>query len=164
MRRLLGEPRGAFSTSAAVTGAVRRGSRLTDMHSFLHVLPVLAEVTFNDDPGAVFGGAAGGFFGYVLFVAAVWPFLNKAGQPGWTALIPFVAAFFIVRAAGLSAWWTLLYIVPIANIVLAIVVALRLGRAFGHGAVFSVFLLWLLSLIGYFVISYSSDTYDPARI
>ena len=133
------------------------------MHSLLHAMPLLAQMSTFDDSGVV-GGTAGGFVGYVLFVAAVWPFLNKAGQPGWTALIPFVAAFFIVRAAGLSAWWTLLYIVPIANIVLSIIVALRLGRAFGHGGVFSVFLLWLLSLIGYFIISYSSDTYSRERI
>ncbi len=133
------------------------------MHSLSQLLPVVADVSSRDESGVVFGGV-GGFVGYVLFVAAVWPFLNKAGQPGWTALFPVVAAFFIVRAAGLSAWWTLLYLVPIANLVLAIIVALRLGRAFGHGAVFSVFLLWLLSLIGYFVISYSGDTYSRARI
>lgn len=134
------------------------------MHSIAHLLPLLAQVQTNDTSGAMTGGTIGGIVGYILFVAAVWPFLNKAGQPGWTALIPFVAAFFIVRAAGLSAWWTLLYLVPIANIVLAIIMALRLGRAFGHGGVFSVFLLWLLSLIGYFIISYSGDTWDRARI
>jgi hypothetical protein len=134
------------------------------MHSLLVTLPLLAQASSADDSVSVVAGTGGGLLGYALFVAAVWPFLNKAGQPGWTALIPFVAAFFIVRAAGLSAWWTLLYIVPIANIVLSVIVALRLGRAFGHGAVFSVFLLWLLSLIGYFIISYSGDTYSTARI
>ena len=134
------------------------------MLTLAHLLPVLANVQTTDNSGSAIGGTIGGIVGYILFVVAVWPFLNKAGQPGWTALIPIVAAFFIVRAAGLSAWWTLLYLVPIVNIVFAIIVALRLGRAFGHGAVFSVFLLWLLSLIGYFVISYSSDTWDRSRI
>lgn len=134
------------------------------MHSLAHVLPLLVQAQSSDNSGATVGGVSGGLIGYILFVAAVWPFLKKAGQPGWTALIPFVAAFFIVRAAGLSAWWTLLYIVPIVNIVFAIIVALRLGRAFGHGGVFSVFLLWLLSLIGYFIISYSGDTWDRSRI
>ncbi|MFE1646614.1 DUF5684 domain-containing protein [Microbacterium sp. P01] len=134
------------------------------MHSLSHILPLLADVQSTDNTGASVGGTVGGVIGYILFVAAVWPFLKKAGQPGWTALIPIVAAFFIVRAAGLSAWWALLYLVPIVNIVFAIVVALRLGRAFGHGALFSVFLLWLFSLIGYFVLSYSGDTWDRARI
>lgn len=50
------------------------------------------------------------------------------------------------------------------NIVFAIIVALRLGKGFGHGAVFSVFLLWLFALIGYFILSYSSNTYDRSRI
>lgn len=134
------------------------------MHSISQLLPLLADVQSADNSGSTIGGVVGGLIGYILFVVSVWPFLNKAGQPGWTALIPIVAAFFIVRAAGLSAWWTLLYIVPIVNIVFAIIVALRLGRAFGHGAVFSVFLLWLLALIGHFILSYSNDTYDAGRI
>lgn len=134
------------------------------MNTLAHLVPLLTTVQSADNSGATAGGVGGGIVGYILFVAAVWPFLKKAGQPGWTALIPFVAAFFIVRAAGLSAWWTLLYLIPIVNIVFAIVVALRLGRAFGHGAVFSVFLLWLFSLIGYFIISYSGDSWDGRRI
>lgn len=133
------------------------------MHIALELLPLMTSDNLGNS-GAGAGGLIGGLIGYVLFVAAVWPFLNKAGQPGWTALIPFVAAFFIVRAAGLSAWWTLLYFVPIVNIVFAIIVALRLGKGFGHGAVFSVFLLWLFALIGYFILSYSSNTYDRSRI
>lgn len=133
------------------------------MHIALELLPLMTSDNLGNS-GATAGGLIGGFLGYVLFVAAVWPFLNKAGQPGWTALIPFVAAFFIVRAAGLSAWWTLLYFVPIVNIVFAIIVALRLGKGFGHGAVFSVFLRWLFALIGYFILSYSSNTYDRSRI
>lgn len=134
------------------------------MHSIANVLPLLVDVQTTDNTGAVTGGVFGGLVGYILFVVAVWPLLKKAGQPGWTALIPFVAAFFLVRAAGLSAWWTLLYLVPVVNIVLAIIVALRLGRAFGHGAVFSIFLLWLFSLIGYFIVSYSGDTWSRERI
>ncbi|AZS37904.1 hypothetical protein CVS47_02551 [Microbacterium lemovicicum] len=134
------------------------------MHTVALALPLLASVQNADNSGATTGSFFGGLIGYILFVAAVWPFLKKAGQPGWVALIPFVAAFFIVRAAGLSAWWGLLLLVPIVNVVFAVIVALRLGRAFGHGAVFSIFLLWLLSLIGYFIISYSGDRWDRSRI
>lgn len=134
------------------------------MFTLSRIVPLLADMQTADSSGATTSSTIGGIIGYILFVAAVWPFLNKADQPGWTALIPVVAAFFIVRAAGLSAWWTLLYLVPIVNIVFAIIVALRLGRAFGHGALFSVILLWLFSLIGYFIISYSRDTHDHARI
>lgn len=35
----------------------------------------------------------------------------------------------------------------------------RLGKAFGKSGVFSVFLLWLLSIIGYVVCSYDTSTY-----
>lgn len=134
------------------------------MLTFLEAAPLLANMQTTDNSGSTVGGAIGGVIGYILFVAAVWPLLKKAGQPAWVALIPVVAAFFIVRAAGLSAWWTLLYLVPIVNIVFAVIVALRLGRAFDHGALFSIFLLWLFPLVGYFIVSYSRDTHNPARI
>ncbi|MFS0731937.1 DUF5684 domain-containing protein [Microbacterium sp. 1P10UB] len=134
------------------------------MLSLSLALPLLASIQNTDTSGSTTGSIVGGLIGYIFFVAAVWPFLKKAGQPGWVALIPVVAAFFIVRAAGLLAWWGLLLFVPLVNIVFAVIVALRLGRAFGHGAVFSIFLLWLLSLIGYFILSYSGDRWDRSRI
>lgn len=96
---------------------------------------------------------------YVLNVIAHWKTFSKAGYPGILALIPIVNLFVLVKIAGYSAWLGLLYIIPIVNIVFAIIVALRVGRAFGHGAVFSVFLLVLFNPIGYFIIGFSSDTY-----
>lgn len=101
---------------------------------------------------------------YVLIVIALWRTFSKAGYPGWLAIIPIVNVFVLVKVAGLSAWWGLLYLVPLVNIVFAIIVALRVGRGFGHGAVFSVVLLWLFSIIGYFIIGFGSDTYDRSRI
>lgn len=110
---------------------------------------------------AIFGPFAGlvAFIYWVLMIVAFWKTFSKAGYPGWLAIIPIVNLFVLVKVAGLSAWWGLLYLVPIANVVLAIIVAFRNGRAFGHGGVFSFFLLFLLSPIGYFVTGFSRDTY-----
>lgn len=96
---------------------------------------------------------------WVLSIAAYWKTFTKAGYPGWLAIIPIVNWFILVKIAGFSAWLGLLIFIPIANIVLDIIVALRNGRAFGHGGAFSFFLLFLLNPIGYFVTGFSSDTY-----
>lgn len=106
--------------------------------------------------------SVGGFVGlafYILVAVALWRVFAKAGWPGILALIPIVNLFILVKIAGYSAWLGLLYIIPIVNIIFGIIVAVRVGRGFGHGGVFSFFLLWLFSFIGYFIIGFGSDTY-----
>ncbi|MFE6736387.1 DUF5684 domain-containing protein [Microbacterium sp. NPDC057650] len=125
-------------------------------------------MTFFSDMEPINQGVYAGFGAFAMVVAliywvasiaAYWKTFTKAGYPGWLAIIPIVNLFVLVKVAGLSAWFGLLFFVPIANIVIAIIVALRNGRAFGHGGAFSFFLLFLLNPIGYFVTGFSSDTY-----
>jgi hypothetical protein len=101
---------------------------------------------------------------YILMVIALWRIFTKAGYAGWLAIIPIVNLIVVIKVAGLSGWWVLLYLVPIANIVLSIVVAVRLAKNFGKGGAFGFFLLWLLSIIGYFILGYGSAKYvGPAK-
>ncbi|MET0673382.1 MAG: DUF5684 domain-containing protein [Microbacterium pygmaeum] len=101
---------------------------------------------------------------YVIIVIALWKVFTKAGKAGWLAIIPIVNLFVLTKIAGFSYWMGLLYLIPIVNIILHIIVALRVGKAFGQGAVFSVFLLWLFSFIGYLILGFGSATYDKSRI
>jgi hypothetical protein len=105
-----------------------------------------------------------GFIVYVITVIALWKVFTKAGHAGWLAIIPIVNLFVLTKIAGFSYWMGLLYLIPIVNIILHIVVALRVGKGFGKGAGFSIFLLWLFSFIGYLILGFGSDTYDKARI
>ncbi len=90
----------------------------------------------------------------VLTAVALWPVFTKAGLAGWSALIPVVSVYLLVKIAGLHGALTLLYVIPFVNIVISCVVAIGCGRAFGRSAAFSVLLLWLLSPLGYFIIGY----------
>lgn len=101
---------------------------------------------------------------YIIVVIALWKVFTKAGKAGWLAIIPIVNLFVLTKIAGFSYWMGLLYLIPIVNIILHIIVALRVGKAFGQGAVFSIFLLWLFSFIGYLILGFGSATYDKARI
>ncbi len=97
---------------------------------------------------------------YILVAVALWKVFQKAGLPGILGIIPIVNVVFLVKIAGMSMWLALLYLIPLVNIVFAIIVALRMGRGFGHGAVFSIFLLWLLPFVGYLVIGFGDDRYS----
>jgi hypothetical protein len=105
-----------------------------------------------------------GLIVYIIVVIALWKVFTKAGHAGWLAIIPIVNLFVLTKIAGFSYWVGLLYLIPIVNIVLHIIVALRVGKGFGKGAAFSIFLLWLFSFIGYLILGFGSDTYDKARI
>lgn len=115
----------------------------------------------DDALGAIFSGTSSIFAiaFYVLFVIAAWRMFTKAGYPGILALIPIVNVIFLVKIAGYSGWLALLYIIPVVNIVLMIIVALKIGENFGKGALFSIFLLWLFPIIGYFIIGYGDARY-----
>ncbi len=99
------------------------------------------------------------FLWYVLVAIAMWMVFAKAGWPGILALIPIVNVVILVKIAGMSGWLALLYLIPIVNIVFSIIVAIKVGAAFGKGGAWSFFLLWLIAFIGYFIIGFGDAKY-----
>ena len=74
----------------------------------------------------------------LLMLVSMWRVFEKAGQPGWTAIIPFVNYFFLAKAAGKPAWWGLLMFVPIVNIIVWFIVCIDLSKRFGGGTGFGI--------------------------
>ncbi|TPW76891.1 DUF5684 domain-containing protein [Schumannella sp. 10F1B-5-1] len=96
------------------------------------------------------------FVAYVLMAVAMWPVYRKAGFAGWVGFIPIVNLYLLLKIVKFHGALVLLYLIPLVNLIFALIVALRLGRTFGQGGVFSVLLLWLLAPIGQFIIGYGS--------
>ncbi len=99
------------------------------------------------------------FLWYVLVAIAMWMVFAKAGWPGILALIPIVNVVILVKIAGYSGWLSLLYLIPIVNIVFSIIVAIKVGAAFGKGGAWSFFLLWLIPFIGFFILGFGDAKY-----
>ena len=72
----------------------------------------------------------------VVLIAAMWKIFEKAGEPGWAAIIPIYNVIILLKIAGKPAWWLILFIVPIVNFVIAIIVALAIARNFGKSTGF----------------------------
>lgn len=100
----------------------------------------------------------------VLTIIALWKIFTKAGEHGWASIVPLYNAYVQFRIAGFNPWMFLLLLIPLVNIVLVIMVALRLGKAFGKSTVWSIFLMILLPTIGYLMLGFGSATYDRSRI
>lgn len=123
----------------------------------LHVLTdLIATQTTAFNPTA---SIIGGLLGWIISIIALWPVFTKAGRPGWGAIIPIYNIYLLVKIAGYHGALVILYFIPIANIVMAIIVALGVGRAFGRGGAFSFFMLWLLSIIGYLIVGFGGSQY-----
>lgn len=118
-------------------------------------------------------GAALGVFGlgfflfflaiYVIAVAGMWKTFKKAGQPGWAAIVPFYNIYILTKVAGRPGWWVILYLVPIVNIVVGILLALDVAKAFGKGMGFAIFGLIIFNPIGYLLLGFGKAQYQNSR-
>ncbi len=79
----------------------------------------------------------------VIEIAAMWKVFTKAGQPGWAAIIPIYNGIVILQIAGKPIWWILLYLIPLVNIIVAIIVLHSFSRNFGKGVGFTLGLIFL---------------------
>ena len=95
---------------------------------------------------------------YVIAVIPWWVIFTKAGREGWPALIPIYNWYILLKVVGRPGWWLVLYLIPIVNIVIAIVVYNDLSKSFGHGVGFTLGLIFL-NLIFFYILAFGSSTY-----
>lgn len=98
----------------------------------------------------------------VIFVIANWKIFAKAGEPGWASIIPIYANVVQFKMVGLNPWLLLLYLVPLVNVVVAVVFAIvvpfRLAKSFGKDLGWG-FGLWLLPYIFNLILAFGSSEY-----
>jgi uncharacterized membrane protein YoaK (UPF0700 family) len=102
----------------------------------------------------------------VVVIAGLWKVFVKAGQPGWACIIPIYNLYcWIVEIGGKEWWWFFLYLIPIVNIVIAILVAISVSRNFGKGVAFALGLIFLpfifLPILGFGDATYGGRTTPP---
>ena len=113
--------------------------------------------------GAIFGGV---MIFWIFIVLAVlvfgiivtWRIFEKAGQPGWAAIIPFYNAYILYKITWGNGWWFLMLFIPIVNVVFSIITMIKLSRAFGKSDGFAVGLIFL-SIIFMAIIAFDKDRY-----
>jgi len=93
-----------------------------------------------------------------VMAVSMWIVFDKAGAPGWAALVPIYNIVIFVRIAGFSGWSALLLLVPLANIVYLILVTIRFAEAFGRGGAFAVGMIFL-PFIFYPILAFDSAAY-----
>lgn len=78
-----------------------------------------------------------------LTIAALWVIFDKAGEPGWAAIIPFYNFYELFKITWGNGWLFLLLLIPIANFVIGIITLVKLAKVFGKGGGWACGLIFL---------------------
>jgi hypothetical protein len=80
----------------------------------------------------------------VLMIASIWTIFTKSGKPGWAAIVPIYNIIVMLEIAKKPTWWILLFLVPVANIVVGIMMWNEIAKSFGRTSAFTVGLILLM--------------------
>ncbi|HEX8373416.1 MAG TPA: DUF5684 domain-containing protein [Chthoniobacterales bacterium] len=134
-------------------------------HSFSVSTPLLGLLAQAEAPelstGSVIGGAIATIVWLalvILILAGMWKMFEKAGKPGWAAIVPIYNVIVLLQIAGKPLWWIILLFIPIVNILVGLFVSIALAKSFGRGAGFGIGIL-VLGFIFIPMLGFGQDKY-----
>ena len=99
------------------------------------------------------------YFAVVAFyIVAGWKVFAKAGEPGWGVFVPIYNLYLICKISGRPEWWLILFFIPLVNIVIGLIIAMDIAKAFSKSSGFGIG-LWLLSFIFVPILGFGSAQY-----
>ncbi|MGB0915102.1 MAG: DUF5684 domain-containing protein [Crocinitomicaceae bacterium] len=106
------------------------------------------------------------FATYLLLFVGVWYMFEKAGKPGWGAIVPIYNIILMTEIAKKPTWWVAMFFIPIANIVFAIMLMDGIAKSFNKDTGFTVGLVLLgpifMAVLGYGDSVYGDGNVEPA--
>jgi hypothetical protein len=101
---------------------------------------------------------------FALVIAGMWKVFEKAGKPGWAAIIPIYNIIVLLDIVGKPIWWIVLFLIPLVNFVIMILVSMELAVCFGKSKGWGFGLLVILPFVGYPMLGFGQDKYSaPAK-
>ena len=97
----------------------------------------------------------------LLMIVAMWKVFAKAGQPGWASIIPIYNLYIWCKFVGRPAWWIILMLIPLVNIIVGIVLCIDMAKSFGKGVGFGIGLAFL-GIIFLPILGFGSAKYQGA--
>ncbi|PYQ49216.1 MAG: signal peptidase I [Acidobacteria bacterium] len=84
----------------------------------------------------------------VAVIAGMWKMFEKAGKPGWAAIVPIYNLIVLLEVVGRPLWWIVLFLIPCVSFVAWIIIAIDVAKAFGKDVGFGIG----LALLGFIFI------------
>ncbi len=98
----------------------------------------------------------------VLLIASLWKLFEKAGKPGWAAIVPIYNLVVLCEIAGKPAWWAALMLIPYIGIIWNIWVVNLVVKKFGKSEGFTVGCVFL-PYIFYPILAFGDAQYQGER-
>ncbi len=109
-----------------------------------------------------------GFFAAVVFVHLIGCFgiklicQNAGIKGGWMIWFPVLQMFPLLRAANMSAWWFVAFLIPFVGIVAYIVWCVKIAKACGKGSLMALLLILPgVNLLGFLYLALSKGQSQP---
>jgi len=94
----------------------------------------------------------------VLLIVCQWMIYTKAGKPGWASIIPIYNIVVLLEIVKKPIWWLVLLMIPLVNVVIAILIMIELAKVFGKDGGFTVGLI-LLPYVFYPILAFGDAKY-----
>ena len=100
--------------------------------------------------------------GLVLWLVAIigtWKVFDKAGKPGWAAIIPIYQLIVWQEVTGRPVWWFILLCIPFVGFVMWFIISIDMAKSFGKDVGFGVGIA-LIPFILLPMLGFGSDQYQ----
>jgi len=97
----------------------------------------------------------------VLIFVGLWKVFEKAGKPGWAAIIPIYNLYVLVKVSGNAWYWFALFFVPVINFFATLKVSIDIAGKFNKGILFGLGLTFI-SFIFYPLLGFGGYQYNDA--
>lgn len=77
---------------------------------------------------------------WVIGMVGRWKVFEKAGMDGWKSLIPFYSGYCMYKISMDTGWLYFLTFIPLVGLVVSVIQAVNLARAFGCGTIMAILL------------------------
>ena len=86
----------------------------------------------------------------------MWKIFEKAGKPGWAAIVPIYNIVILLEIIGKPVWWIVLMLIPFVNLIVGIMLYIELAKSFGKGAGVGIACIFV---VGLFILGFGDATY-----
>jgi len=137
------------------------------MNVLMGALAQVEDGTAASEGGGMIAALLGGAFSLVglliavIVIAGMWKMFEKAGQPGWAAVVPIYNIWVLVQISGKETWWFVLFLIPCANFVAAVVICMAIARKFGKDTLYGIGLA-LLPFVFFPMLGFGTAQYNSA--
>ncbi|MBB6645769.1 DUF5684 domain-containing protein [Halobellus ruber] len=94
----------------------------------------------------------------VIF-AGFWKTFEKAGEPGWAAIVPIYNLYVLVKISGNAWWWFVLFFIPVINFFATLKISIDVAGKFNKGILFGLGLTFI-SFVFYPLLGFGDYQYQ----